>query len=1111
MNRDGGKVKSESDDFLSIKKNSSNHDSSPKATDGARELAPEVYRALFDSAEDGVLLMKRDVVIDCNPRLLEIYKLTREEAIGSTPLDYSPILQIDGSLSEELSQARIDAALAGETQLFEWINVNGLGEPLWVEVMLKRLEADEDQLVFAVIRDVTKRKFEEEKERARARAVRERHAVIVELGKDERLIQGDLVGFAKRLCEAAAEAIEVDRVGLWTLKDEGRVLECMNMYERSPKKHSSGQSIDAGEYPSYFQALETGRAIQADNAPLDPRFCELKDSYLIPNDIKSMMDAPIRISGKVVGVVCHESVGKPIKWHGDEIAFAGEIADLAAIAMINEDRMRAEEALRASEEKYRLLFDASPESITLVGLDGRIMDMNPANDDLLGYNQSNTVGRPFMDLESIDPAELPRFIDVFQRLVKGEKVEPIELKTVDAKGNPRWIESYPSPLKRGGEVYAILVVSREVTERRNAEEAIRRSEIEYRATIDAMRDMIHVVDQDLKIILANASILRALSEFGYSTDVEGKTPFDLFPFLDDTVRREYEEVFRDGKALVTAESFIIGGKEKFSETIKIPIHDGFMVKRVLTVIRDVTEKKMAEKALVRSEAKYRELVENANSIILRMDPEGKVTFFNEFAQRFFGFSEEEILGRNVVGTIVPETDVTGRDLRIMVQDIGRNTDLYRTNENENVKRDGERVWVAWTNKAVCDADGNIVEILCIGNDITSRKRAEEERVRLEHQLQQARKLQAVGQLAGGVAHDFNNLLTPILGYSEMILANLKNDDAAAEGIKEIREAAFRARDLTRQLLAVSRKQVIQMKVINLSRVITGMEKMLTRTIRENVEIKIEIETDLKNVKADLSQIEQIILNLAVNAQDSMPDGGTMWIKAGNDFISRDRREEFQDLRPGNYAVISVIDTGVGMDEETRERVFEPFFTTKDMGKGTGLGLATVYGVVKQHQGHAFVASEPGKGSTFKIYLPAVDQEAHSGMEEGSPSAERGSAERIMVVEDNEQVRELTREILEHYGYEVICAADAEDCMKKLGRERRGIDVLLTDVIMPRMSGRVLYEKLSPQMPGLKVIYMSGYADNELAHHGVADGKTNFIQKPFSVDDLINMVRETLKE
>jgi nitrogen-specific signal transduction histidine kinase/CheY-like chemotaxis protein len=397
----------------------------------------------------------------------------------------------------------------------------------------------------------------------------------------------------------------------------------------------------------------------------------------------------------------------------------------------------------------------------------------------------------------------------------------------------------------------------------------------------------------------------------------------------------------------------------------------------------------------------------------------------------------------------------------------------------------------------------------VGIDITQRKQVEERMASLQEQLYQSQKMEAIGRLAGGISHDFNNLLTIIKGYSQLFRLGLKESDPLRENIKQITQATDRASGLIRQLLAFSRRQILEMKVLDLNTVLGDLEKMLRRVIGEDIELVTLSADDLGRVKTDPGQIEQVVMNLAVNAKDAMPNGGRLTIETANVDLDDAYAHSHIDVTPGRYVMLSVSDNGVGMSPEVKERVFEPFFTTKERDKGTGLGLSTVYGIVKQSEGNIWVYSEQGKGTTFKIYLPRVE-EALEDLEEKVVTEElpHGS-ETILVVEDEERVRQLAAYLLENQGYKVLQACDGDDALRICEKHRDPIPLMLTDVVMPKMNGRASYERLMTLHPEMKVLYMSGYTEDAIVHHGVLEQEINYIQKPFALEGLAGKVRQVL--
>ncbi|PYS96265.1 MAG: hybrid sensor histidine kinase/response regulator [Acidobacteria bacterium] len=521
-----------------------------------------------------------------------------------------------------------------------------------------------------------------------------------------------------------------------------------------------------------------------------------------------------------------------------------------------------------------------------------------------------------------------------------------------------------------------------------------------------------------------------------------------------------------------------------------------------TIEREVHEaenrraRQRAEGELRESEERYRLLFENNPHPMWVYDLETlRFLAVNEAAVRHYGYSREEFLTMTIKDIRPPE------DVPALLENITRiGEELDKAGVWRHRKKDGGVIDVEITSHTLVFA-GRRAEVV-LANDVTERKM-------LEEQLRQSQKMEAVGQLAGGVAHDFNNLLTAITGYSDLAIRRLKAEDPLRHHIEEIKKAGERAAALTRQLLAFSRKQVLQPKVLDLNAVVSEMEKMLRRLIGEDVEFRTALASDLGSIKADPGQIEQVLLNLCVNARDAMPGGGNLTVETSNVYLDEEYASHHVGVESGAYVMLAVSDTGYGMDEETQSRIFEPFFTTKEMGKGTGLGLSTVYGIVRQSGGNVWVYSEVGRGTTFKVYLPRVDEGVREYRRSDSPEDAARGTETILLAEDDEMVRRLAREVLEMYGYRVLEAPNGGAALLLCERHAGAIDLLVTDAIMPEMSGRELSERLSHLRPDMKVLFMSGYADTAAVQQGVLDEWANFIQKPFTPDALTRKVREIL--
>ncbi|MBI4564478.1 MAG: response regulator [Planctomycetes bacterium] len=663
------------------------------------------------------------------------------------------------------------------------------------------------------------------------------------------LLEGqDLAATFRRVTEAVADTMEVERVGVWLYAPERDRIRGVDLYERGQNRHSSGKELWAADYPAYFHELETARVIAAHDARTDPRTRELTPNYLVPSDIASMLAVPLRKGGRMMGVLCQEHVGSIRRWESEEQAFVGSMADQIALAMEASERRRTEEELRRSEENYRLLIANMPDVLWTADEQGRIVFISPNVERILGFAPEEIYAR----------GDLLRFGRV-----------------------------HPEDVQRAKEAYLALFAGSG------------RYDVEYRVQ-----------------------------------------------------RGDRKWVWLQDRAVATFEK------------------------------------------------------------------EGAL-----YASGLF-------------------------------------------------------------------------------SDVTEKRQ-------LEDQFRQSQKMEAVGRLAGGVAHDFNNILTVINGYSEILLTRIPADDPLRAPVDQIRHAGHRAALLTRQLLSLSRKHVVQPELIDLNAVVAQSEGMFRRLIGEDIRLETKLSEGLGMATADPGLIEQILLNLVVNSRDAMPDGGTIVIETANRELDEAYARMKVDVRPGPYVMLSVNDTGHGMDAEVQAHLFEPFFTTKEKGKGTGLGLLTVYGIVNQCGGHISVASEVGKGTTFRIYLPKTGEAAPKKEAPRRRTASPRGSETILLAEDEETVRALAGDILRANGYRVLEASDGVEALRVFEQEREKVRLMVTDVVMPRMSGPELARQAEKIRPDVRVLFMSGYTGRAMEDENLVGRGKDFLQKPFTASAFLDKVRELL--
>ncbi len=748
---------------------------------------------------------------------------------------------------------------------------------------------------------------------------------------------------------------------------------------------------------------------------------------------------------------------------------------------------------QAATELFHALLEYSADAVALLDETGAISYVSQAATRLLGYGVSELTGTNAMGFLHPDDLALA------QRLCRQLLDQPgtplrTELRARHKDGSYHLVEAVAVNRLDDPAVGAVVANWRDITERLRAEELLKQ-------VIDADPSLVFVKDWDGKFTLVNKAVAHA-----YATSPEallGKSDADFNPNQAEVAHylRDDREVMSSLLPKLVPEEPVTNpqtGETRWFQTVKVPLvsADG-RAHQVLGVATDITDRKRTEAALRNSEESYRSLVDGVRDVIFALSPSGEVTSLNPAFEEMTGFPPADWVGRPFEAFVHPDDvplalDLFGRVLR----GEPRPTIPFR------ILTKGGSYRVAEFSATAQIRDGRLAGILGIGRDVT-------ERLGLEQQLRQAQKMEAVGRLAGGIAHDFNNILTAITGHADLLLEDLGHHDPRRADVDEIRRSADRAAGLTRQLLAFSRQQVLQPKVVDLNALVLDMDKLLRRLIGEDVELATVLDPTLGHVTADPGQLEQVIVNLAVNARDAMPQGGKLTLETRNIDLDASYTLEHSLVKPGPYVQLTVSDSGIGMDEETQAHAFEPFFTTKPRGQGTGLGLAMVYGTVKQSGGFIWVYSEPGHGATFKIYLPRVDAPVEAAAPPVPVERPPRGSETVLLAEDEPAVRTIARQALERQGYNVLAAPSGADALALAAQHGATIHLLLTDVVMPGMSGRDLADRLTAQRPGIRVLYISGYTDNAIVRHGMLEPGLAYLQKPFRPDALVRKVRDVL--
>jgi two-component system, cell cycle sensor histidine kinase and response regulator CckA len=849
---------------------------------------------------------------------------------------------------------------------------------------------------------------------------------------------------------------------------------------------------------------------------------------------------PLKFGDSTRGVLVAQTYAPGVRYGERERDILQFVSTQVAMAV---SRSRAESELRTSEARLKAIIDAALDAVITIDGDGVVRSWSLQAERVFGWPASEVVGRRLST--TIIP---PRYREAHERglahfLASGEGPvlnRRIEITGLRRDGQEIPVELTITPVRLEG-AWLFSAFVRDISERklveqrRTAQYAVTRILAEATTLAEAGAAILRAIAESLDwqagvlwILDRERDVLRCL-ELWHSPDVDlgefarvtREATFAPGVGLPGRVWESDEPIWhRDVTALMGSQfprlphataagvrgafafpirsgTAITGVIEFFSRTLREPDPDLLeMTASLGSQIGQFIERKRAEEALARSETTYRSLVEDSPFGIFQSAPDGRLLAVNPALVSILGYaSEAELLQKNMEKDVYVDPGERAR----LIEEVTQRGNLAA--ESVWRRKDAKTITVRQTGRVARDPHGRVERFNVIVEDITEHRQ-------LENQLRQAQKMEAIGRLAGGVAHDFNNLLTAIFGYVDLLREDLPEGSSARQDAEEIRKAAERAAALTRQLLAFSRQQVLEAVVVNVNDLVEEFDNMMRRLIGEDVELRVALAPALGNVRADPGQLQQVLMNLVVNARDAMPTGGKLLIETANAHLTEDYAELHKPVIPGSYVMLAVSDTGIGMDADTRTRIFEPFFTTKEKGRGTGLGLSTVYGIVKQSGGYIWVYSEPGHGTTFKVYLPRVNAPARPVAQPREARTLAGT-ETILLAEDDEMLRPLARGVLRKLGYIVLEGANAEEALAAAARHDGPIHLLVADVVMPGASGRELARRLAESRADTKVLYVSGYTDDAIVRHGMLEHGLAFLQKPFTPDALARKVREVL--
>ncbi|GEM_PF-349934 len=769
----------------------------------------------------------------------------------------------------------------------------------------------------------------------------------------------------------------------------------------------------------------------------------------------------------------------------------GSVTSINIVARNINDRVLAERALIESEDKYRTLVDSAKEAI-IVLQDNLIKFSNPRTTEISGYSEEEIASTPFKKF--IHPEDLKGVQLRYEGEIVGRDfLEPNIYRLVRKDGNIRWVEGIGISITWEGRSASLTFLS-DVTEKKKAEEALVESEEKYRILVEQANDGIIII-QGGKIKYVNQ---RTCEMGGYSFEEIIDSDFSDFVYPDEAekVSANYRDRIAGKNVPSTYET---AAKHKSGRRVDVEFNASMITYKgepaILIIIRDITERKAAEEALRDSEERYRNLFQSSRDTIYLSTIEGRFDDINPAGEKLFGYTREELLNLDVVNLYKDPGD------REKFQEVLKDKEFVTDYEVTFNKKDGTLIDTLLTSSLKRDETGNVIGYQGIIKDVTEKKN-------LEAQLVQTQKMEAVGTLAGGMAHNFNNILVGIMGYSEYLLIKKGEDDPDYKALKTIYDGTLRASELTKQLLNIARGEEYKFTNLNLNDVVERILPLISGIFEKSIKIETHLEDNLLTIKGDRGHLEQCLLNLCINAKDAMPMGGRLIIETKSEMLSEKFVRMHIGAKEGEYVVLTVADTGIGMTKDVKERIFEPFFSTKEHKGGTGMGLSTIYGIMQKHTGIITVYSEVGNGSSFKLYFPAVSEAVKAADAEVEIEKTKGK-ETLLIIDDEAVVANIWSVFLEDTGYKVITAADGEEGLALFGERKDEIDLVILDYVLPGMSGLETFKKLKKIDPDMKVLISSGYSGEGRAKDILMEGGDDFIQKPARLNDLNGKIREIL--